>query len=64
MGTEFDLRPNFAVLVDHVANGQSRNFTNTHAGVNRENERNSISISMSRCLDNSKNATNIVVRED
>jgi hypothetical protein len=64
MGTKFNFRSDFAMLIDYIADLQRCNFTDAHAGVDRKGKRQSVSVSMSRSLDNPKNATDIVVRED
>ena len=64
MNAEFDFRSRFAVLIDYVADLQRSNFTDAHTGVDRKNKCQAVSVSVSRGLNDPKNATNIVVRKD
>jgi hypothetical protein len=60
--SELYLSPRFAKLIGNVAYRKRGDLTNPHARESRQNERQPVSLCVSRRFNDAKNAPNIVVR--
>jgi hypothetical protein len=64
MGSELELAPRLTALRGDITNSESGDFTNSQSRINRQDERQSIAISMARGLDDAKDPSNFVVGKD
>jgi hypothetical protein len=64
MGPELDLPSRLAVLIRGIADGQCRDLADAQAGVDGQDEGQSVAIRMSCGLDDSEDPPNLVVGED
>jgi hypothetical protein len=64
VGPKFDLASGFAVLGGNVANRQRSDFADTKSGIDRQDEGQSVTVSMSGGLDDTEDSPNLVVGQD
>jgi hypothetical protein len=64
MSTKLDLSARLATLIRDITNGECSDFSDSQAGIDGQDESQTIAFGMSRGLDDSEDAPNFVVRKD
>jgi hypothetical protein len=64
MGPELDLSTRLAILGRNIAEGQCCDLPDSQAGIDGQDEGQSIALGMSGVLDDPKDSPNLVVSED